>query len=530
MCGILFVLNYGESIELNKYNEMLNTLTNRGPDMSKHIYQKTSSYEYFMGFTRLSIMDLSNTACQPFVKGSVVSVTNGEIYNYKKLIDGYNLKCKTNCDCEVVNLLYERYGLVNTIDELDAEFATILLDDDKLYACRDKYGVRPLFYGWNDELKIIGIASEAKTLHSLFKVIKPLNPQTLLSYNISQGYKKPEPTSFIVEKVYNNMYYGESEKIKELLINAVEKRMDSDRPLGFLLSGGLDSSLILAIASKIMNVDDIYCFTIGLPNSSDVLAAKKVVEYLNIKNHIIVDFNVEDGIKTIKEVIKTIETYDITTIRASTPQYLLAKEINKMNHIKVLLSGEGSDELHGSYRYFKNAPSEKEFDDERKRLLDDLYMYDNLRTDRTMAGNGLEVRVPFLDYEYTNYILKSEAKLFMSGDCIEKKILRDSFKGYLPDEILYRSKEAFSDAVSSNEVNWYKSIEKYANEIISDEEMSKASEKYKHNPPECKEALLYRNIFNEIYPERDELIQYYWLPKFQNKKITDPSATVLDCY
>jgi len=529
------IINYNDGdINPNDYIESLEKLRPRGPDSQRCLIDG----KCFIGFTRLAIMDLSKSATQPFKimkeNKAIYSITNGEIYNYKNLRDMYNIKMQTECDCEVIAPLYEKIGFENMLKELDAEFATIIVDNlsNKVYAGRDRFGVRSLFYGYSTSKKIIGFASEAKALHDIMEVILPIIPNMYYEIDLNDDFsdtlKKYEYYNVdnikICEKVKNH-----EENINDLLTSAVKKRIVSDRPIGFLLSGGLDSSLIVSIASTFIDIDKIVCFTIGIEGSPDVEAAKRVVEYLGIKNHHIVNFTIEDGLNALEEVIKVTETYDTTTVRASTPQYLLASYIKEKTDIRVVLSGEGSDEIYGGYRYFRDAPSFHEFDKERRRLITDLYMFDNLRTDRTVASNGIEVRAPFLDFEHVNYLMSVNSELLMSSkSCIEKKLLRDSFKGYLPTDVLYRSKEAFSDAVSSKDINWYKSVGNKAESLITDDEFK--TEEYEHNQPMTKEALYYRRIFDKIYPGRDKLIEYYWLPKFQKEIVHDPSATILDCY
>lgn len=524
MCGIVCLIQYSSNpIDPNLIASCLDKLSARGPDKSSSHIIDLGVTKIFMGFTRLAIMDTSVLGQQPFVdnpcsgRGNTV-ICNGEIYNYKDLIKKYNIITNSSCDCEVILPLYKQIGFDEMTMEIDAEFAMVLYDAHKniIYAARDKFGVRPLYYGYNKEKRMIGFASEMKVLHDCMEFVDHVNPNEIMTIN---------PYDFRIDideydYVYS-MHDGFSD-IKELLISAVRKRLSSDVPIGFLLSGGLDSSLIVSIAAGILGPDNITCFSIGLEGSPDIEAAKKVVEYLGIIKHHIIPFTINEGLAMIPDVIKSIESYDITTIRASTPQYIMANYIKKNTNIKVLLSGEGSDEIHGSYKYFRNAPSPEDFHKERTRLLEELYMFDNLRTDRTMAHFGLEVRVPFLDIDYVTYVMGIDPSLLMySVDCIEKKIVRDRFKGYLPDEILYRPKEAFSDAVSNAQVNWYHSIIEYANQ-------QEYHNEFYINKPESKEALYYRTIFDKIYPGRDNIIKHYWMPRFQNTKITDPSATILN--
>lgn len=530
MCGILALISKSELNLEEKFKTALAKLNNRGPDdfcIKKYHFQKTTIY---LGFTRLAIRGLEKNAMQPFEYGKIVSICNGEIYNYEFCKEEYSITTESGSDCEIIPKLYDSLGRdffeLNTV--LDAEFATILYDGyyGCIYASRDKYGVRPLFYGTSKDVIMFG--SEMKALVDICDHIEPVNPKNIYKIDFNE-YNNSE-NQLIFSNIFSDPHKINRtiDEIKPLirstLTNAVKKRLVADRPIGFLLSGGLDSSLIVAIATKILGPDKIVCFSIGCENSPDILAAEKVTSFLKIDKHYIFHFDVDDGLEELENVIQTIESYDTTTVRASIPQYLMAKYIKEYTDIKVILSGEGSDELHGSYRYFRDAPSKEEFEAETIRLLDELYMFDNLRTDRTMASQGLEVRVPFLDFEYVNLIKSIDYGLLMNNkDVIEKKILRDSFIGYLPEDILYRSKEAFSDAVSSKEVTWAKELQKEADANVEN------IKDYSHNKPLTKEAELYRRIFNDYYFQ-DDVIKHYWMPKFQKKEITDPSATILDSY
>lgn len=548
MCGILCLIKYNGQIDQTEALECLDKLKARGPDKQNYTIINTNpNVSIFLGFTRLAIMDTSDDGLQPFNDDESYILCNGEIYNHTKLAKQYKINLKTGCDCEILLPLLKIVGFENMIkDELDAEFAIVSYNHNNniVSVARDRYGVRPLYYGYNKEKGLIGFASELKALHPLMEFVEQVKPNVITTVNLhdtsnlyNDGF---DITTILKRKEYyfykdlnasmfmDNIDYIH-EQINSLLTEAVRKRLTSDRKIGFLLSGGLDSSLIVAIACKIIGAENVTCFSIGIEGSPDVVAAKKVVEYLGIKNHHIVPFSVDIGLKYLPDVIQTIETYDITTIRASTPQYIMAKYINENTDIRVLLSGEGSDEIHGSYRYFRDAPNVFLFHWETIRLLEELYCFDNQRTDRTMAGNGLEVRVPFLDFEYVEFIKRINPILLMyRSDYMEKCIVRDSFKGYLPDDILYRSKEAFSDAVSNSEVNWAKTIQIVADKEISEDELENNS--YLINKPKTKDALYFRKIFNNYYPDRDNIIPHYWLPRFQKSEILDPSATVLPSY
>lgn len=544
MCGILCLVQYGgKSLSPEMAQECLKHLAFRGPDRTNSVTVRVNdNVEVFLGFTRLAIMDTSDAGLQPFHDGQDnYVVCNGEIYNYLESAQQHDIKMKTSCDCEIILPLYKKVGFRKMIQQhLDAEFAMVILDKTRgrIHAARDRFGVRPLYYGYNTETGIYGFASELAALHSVMTFVAQVPPHQQVEMVLSPDSSIPTniSTSAIFIPYYdykqlvgNPISENVTTVINHHLTMAVKKRLHSDRPIGFLLSGGLDSSLIVAIATKILGPDNIVCFSIGIEGSPDVAAAKKVVEFLGIKNHHIVPFGVEQGMQALPEVIKYISTYDITTIRASVAQYIMAKYIHDNTNIRVLLSGEGSDEITAGYRYFRDAPNAEELHAETIRLLSELYMFDNLRTDRTMAHWGLEVRVPFLDHDYVELIKTVDPKLLMfTAENMEKKVVRDSFTGYLPHEILYRSKEAFSDAVSSKEVNWYRSIAKHAEATISDQEL--ITNKFKINPPETKEALYYRRIFDQYYPGRDNIIAHYWLPRFQKERVVDPSATILKSY
>jgi asparagine synthase (glutamine-hydrolysing) len=293
-----------------------------------------------------------------------------------------------------------------------------------------------------------------------------------------------------------------------------------DSQIGCFLSGGLDSSLVCAIAAK--TIPDIHAYTIGMVGSSDIEAAKIVAKYLGIQHHVYT-YTAEEGINAIQSVIYALETYDVTTIRASIPQYLLSQKIKESGHVRVLLSGEGSDELFGGYQYFKNSPSPAALAEESNRLISELYMYDNLRTDRVTAAWGLEVRVPFLDKKLVTYVNSIDPSYrSSSSDKLEKLLLRESFTGYLPENILLRPKEAFSDAVSnSTGETWKEILAAHINTFADNPEVMQI------NAPTL-EAKYYRYVYNMYYP--NDLIKDYWMPKWITQKSWDPSATTIDCY
>lgn len=555
MCGILFIYSLSGFTNSDKklLSECLATMIPRGPDMSNEIYIDSKAY---MGFRRLSIMDTSINGLQPFEDIGNYIICNGEIYNHDELQTRYGIRYNSDSDCEVLLPLY--HELHNEpkefIKKLDGEFALVIYDirTNMIHAARDRYGVRPLFCGFNEEKGWLGFASDVRALHSIMTYVMPLQPNQLLSYNFNEINREMFMSGSIFEgqqlfrlkksyEIKNDIItdiQDISDGIHNLLINAVKKRLMADRQIGFLLSGGLDSSLVVAIASQIIDPQDIICFSIGLKGSVDIAAAKKVAEYLGITNHHCVEFTIQEGLDVIEEVIEELASYDTTTIRASVAQYLLAKYISTKTHVRVVLSGEGSDEIFGGYRYERDAPSADHLHDDLVRLVEELYKYDCLRTDRTLAAWGLEARCPFLDHELVDFVMRIDPALKMSSKTvIEKKILRDAFSfNYLPDEILYRSKEAFSDAVSAlgtGELSWKDELARYINKCISDKEFEAGYDSYYYDlypGPKTKEAYYYRKIFEKYYPGRDNLIKDYWMPRFQNDDIVDPSATILKSY
>lgn len=526
MCGIFFTLN--TSLNENELNIIFNRSSHRGPD--KSVIKKYNENMFF-GFHRLSIMDISDDGMQPFENQRFVVICNGEIYNYLELQNSTNHSSKSDCEC--ILDVFENYSVKNLkklFNNFDAEFAMIVYDKqtNDVIIGRDPFGVRPLYYGIDTDNNELYVSSEMKSIPDFIENVRQFPPGHYTVFNSNtfnsslkfvKYYKDLEDTYYVG---FSQMMYSD---VRNLLTKAVQKRTMGDRKIGCLLSGGLDSSIIASILIKY--IPNLQVFSVGFEGSVDIIAAKKVAKYLGIpsKNHHIVNFDANQGISIIEEVIQQIETYDITTIRASIPQYLLSKYIKENTDITVLFSGEGSDELTAGYAYFKNAPSLNSLQEETKIRLEELHCFDNLRTDRTTAKFGLEVRIPFLDKDFVNYYfhINPEYK-FSSEKHIEKYILRKAFEGYLPTEILMRPKEAFSDAVSSKKDSWIEILK----ETLSNINFDNLNE-FEHNTPKTKEALYYRNIFEKYYNERSEVLPHYWMPNW-NPYVIDPSATVLKCY
>jgi asparagine synthase (glutamine-hydrolysing) len=524
MCGFM-VYKKGD-IKREDFEQGLFKIKHRGPDMTNIVIDDKGMW----GFHRLSIMDLSDSGMQPFNHvdhDGIRVVCNGELYGFRKLKEELeNDYCFTSeSDCEILIPLYEKYG-VAMFEKLDAEFAMVLYDsaNDLLIAGRDPIGIRPLFYGYSKVSNEIMFASEAKALIELCDEIMP--------FPVGCYYINGEFVQYYDASKYSKFITGSIDEItngiKERLEEGVIKRLDADAPVGFLLSGGLDSSLVCAIAAKHLN-KKIKTFVIGMSDDAiDMKYAKMVADYID-SDHTEVRMTKEEILSSLREVIYQLETWDITTIRASMGMYLVCKYIRDNTDIKVLLTGEISDELFG-YKYTDFAPNKEEFQKESEKRIKELYMYDVLRADRCISGTSLEARVPFGDLEFVDYVMGIDPAIKMNTYNEGKYLLRKAFEGdYLPQEILHRDKAAFSDAVGHSLADYLK---EYAEEQYSDEDLEKAIEKYQEHTPFTKESLLYRDIFEEFYPNQGHMIKDYWMPnkEWPGCNVNDPSARVLSNY
>lgn len=522
MCGIMYCGDL--KISENLFKSSFEKIKYRGPDMSKIL----KSNKGYFGFHRLAIMDLSENGMQPFTLNNDILICNGEVYEFQKLKDQLKNKYefKSKSDCEILLPLYNEYKF-KMFNMLDSEFVLVLYDslEDEIIAARDPIGIRPMFYGYTINNKIC-FASEAKALVDICNIVKPF---PIGSYYYKNKFHKYNN----ITKIKNNNYSNIDEIYKEInerLTNGVIKRLDADAPVGFLLSGGLDSSLVCAIASKYYKKYNkkIKTFAIGMDKDPiDLKYAKEVSKYLDTI-HTEVIMTKKDIINSLEEVIYTLETYDITTIRASLGMYLLCKYIKNNTDIKVILTGEISDELFG-YKYSDFAPNSKEFQKESEKRVKELYMYDVLRADRCISSNGLEGRVPFGDLKFVDYVLNINPELKLNKYNKGKYLLRKSFTdNYLPEDILFREKAAFSDAVGHSMVDYLK---EYANNKYTDEEFNQKKELYNYyKKPFTKESLLYREIFEKHYKNHADMIKDYWMPNKKWVKVNDPSARVLSNY
>lgn len=461
------------------------------------------------GFNRLSIMDLSSNGNQPFKYNSCELVCNGEVYNYQSLKEllSNEYTFHSNSDCEILIPLYYKYGIEIMCKMLDAEFSLVLYDNEtnSIMAARDPMGIRPMFYGYTKEDHKISFASEAKALIDYCEDIMPFPPGHYYKDGQFICYNDLSDPNFINNDNLNVIFTN----IKTKLISAVEKRLHADAPIGYLLSGGLDSSLVCSIAQRLIN-KPIKTFAIGMESDPiDLKYAKQAAEFLGT-DHTEVIITKDDVLSSLEEVIYHLETFDITTIRASIGMYLLCKYIHENTDLKVILTGEVSDELFG-YKYTDFAPSPSEFQKESQKRIKELYMYDVLRADRCISAHALEGRVPFADIDFVNYVISINPATKMNTYNKGKYLLRKAFEGenYLPTNLLYREKAAFSDAVGHSLVDYLK---EYAEEKYSDTDLQLAKEKYEYSTPFTKESLLYRNIFEKYYAGNAKWIKDFWMP------------------
>ena len=471
-------------------------------------------------------MGLNEAGMQPFIMGKNAVVCNGEIYGFRpiraRMMDKYGLKSES--DCEILLPLYHEYGM-EMFGMLDAEFALILYDgeQDKLIAARDPIGIRPLFYGYLESGAIV-FASEAKNLVGLVSRIIPFPPGHYYCDGKFTAYTDLTHVARYTVADVDHVCNG----IRKRLITGVEKRLDADAPVGFLLSGGLDSSLVCAISAKLLK-KPIRTFAIGMDiDAIDLKYAREVADYIG-SEHTEVIISRDDVVNALETVVSILGTYDITTIRASIGMYLVCKAIHESTDIRVLLTGEISDELFG-YKYTDFAPDPGAFQAEARKRIEELYMYDVLRADRCISVNSLEARVPFGDLEFVRYVMSIDPAMKMNTYGKGKYLLRRAFEGdWLPKSILYREKAAFSDAVGHSMVD---DLKAYAEEKYSDEAFEAGCAKYQFARPFTKESLLYRDLFEKYYPGQAEMIADFWMPNksWKGCDVNDPSARVLANY
>ena len=521
MCSIMGYCS--ENADYTLFKKGFDRTLSRGPDDSRIV----DTGKGLLGFHRLAIMGLQPEGMQPFRLGSSYVVCNGEIYGFEQIrkelqTKGYSFQ--SGSDCEILLPLYQEYG-VEMFRMLDAEFALILYDGDtKSYiAARDPIGIRPLYYGYDPSGTIV-FASEPQNLMGLCGKIMPFPPGHYYKDGKFVCYR--DITS--VKEVCRDDLDTVCAAIREKLIAGIQKRLVSDAKVGFLLSGGLDSSLVCAVAQKCSD-RPIRTFAIGMSEDAiDLKYAREVADYIG-SQHTEVYMTPEEVLDSLETVIALLGTYDITTIRASMGMYLVCRAIHEQTDIRVLLTGEISDELFG-YKYTDFAPSAEEFQKEAVKRVRELHMYDVLRADRCISVNSLEARVPFGDLDFVEYVMGIDPELKRNKYGKGKYLLRHAFEGdYLPHSILYREKAAFSDAVGHSMVDYLKD---YAERRYTDEEFEEKRLAYSHARPFTKESLLYREIFETYYPDQSGMIVDFWMPNktWKGCDVNDPSARVLANY
>ena len=521
MCSIM---GYdGKDIAGEEFKKALDATISRGPDDTRIVETKSS----ILGFHRLAIMGLTAEGMQPFSLGDDYCVCNGEIYCFRPIKEKLKTKYifKSDSDCEIILPLYREMGL-DMFKSLDSEFALVIYDSkkDSLIAGRDPIGIRPLFYGYSKSGKI-AFASEAKNLMPLCDKVMPFPPGHYYADGEFVRYADPTAVDEYVKEDLDTI----CKNIHDKLVAGIEKRLDSDAPLGFLLSGGLDSSLVCSVSQKLLG-KPIRTFAIGMSEDAiDLKYAKEVAEYIG-SDHSEIIITKDDVLGAVDKVIQVLETFDITTVRASIGMYLICKAIHERTDVRVLMTGEISDELFG-YKYTDFAPSAEEFQKEAAKRISQLYMYDVLRADRCISANSLEARVPFGDLDFVKYVMAIDPAKKLNTYGKGKYLLRRAFEGdYLPQSILYREKAAFSDAVGHSMVDY---IKEYANALYSDEEFEQKRKKFAyHAMPFTKESLMYREIFEKYYPGQAEMIVDFWMPNksWKGCDVDDPSARVLSNY
>ena len=550
MCGIFSIINnnFSKELVLRQFEKG----KSRGPESSKTIFLEYPSI--FLGFHRLAINGYNDELSeQPFFIEGVYLICNGEIYNWRHLYSMMGVNGYSKSDCEVIIHMYIKYGIEQTLQMLDGVFAFVLVDtnSNNIYIARDTFGVRPLFMQKNDSQ--FTFASELKQLDGIMNNSekKQFNPGTYsqIKYNIFKNWKNS--TTVYKEIIKNKQFMGLSvptksmfsdnsiyyycNEIKKSLKEAVKKRVNNtDRKIACLLSGGLDSSLIAALVKQLCPEKELTTWSIGLEGSEDLKYARIVADHLGTKHNEIV-ISEEEFLSCFESVIYAIESYDTTTVRASVGNWLISKYIKEQSDCKVVFNGDGSDEVCGGYMYFHCAPDSIEFDKECKKLLSEIHWFDVLRSDRSISSHGLEARTPFLDTNFVHTYLSIPVDIrnhVTNGQC-EKYLLRKAFdNGLLPKEVLWRTKEAFSDGVSSQTRPWFQVIQEHIKYNIfnnNDKILENQNKFYKYNQPNTLEQLHYRMIFESYFPNCNlNIIPKFWMPNFVDA--TDASARTLDVY
>jgi asparagine synthase (glutamine-hydrolysing) len=557
MCGIFALFN-----NLKYSNEIIKMLflegKSRGPEDSQ--FQYILDHNMYIGFHRLAINGYQDEkANQPFQINNICLICNGEIYNHKKLYEYLGITPKSRSDCEVILHCYEKFGIEYTLKLLDGVFAFILIDfnKNKIFAARDLFGVRPMFMNTfiqidKDKTNIgYALASELKSIEgfdSFTNDVKQVKPGSLITFSIN-GEQVALESQKQINQIQDFCHFSKEKDNNEILKSvythledAVIKRVENtDREIACLLSGGLDSSLIAALVKKHYK-GELHTWSIGMEGSEDLKYAQMVADHIDSVHHSIV-VSEEELLDAIPYVIRTIESYDTTTVRASVGNWLICKYIKEYSNAKVIFNGDGADEVMGGYMYFYMAPTSLDFDKECVRLLEDICYFDVLRSDRSISSHGLEARTPFLDRAFvSNYLsISPDIRHYAKNGQCEKYIMRAAVEKYdnylLPKEVLWRTKEAFSDGVSKKTKSWFEIIQdhiknkeyNHINEKIQKNILNKMNP-YGFNKPKTLEQMYYRDIFCKYYKSAScqKSIPYFWMPRFVNA--SDASARTLNIY
>ena len=518
----------------------MQTLAARGPE-GMHIVDISGCT---LGFTRLAINGLNKNGMQPMQRKNTMWVCNGEIYNWKELAFEYGIKNRSGSDCEILGELYEIFchreiPLEELFRALDGVFALIIVDSlrQRVVVARDPYGVRPLYTGMSEggqryfgsEIKSLTPVCDSieSVLPGHFQVLSGKTVDTYAAYHTVPFLKNPQLA----------LLNGAMSAVRCSLEDSVSKRLMTDRPIAALLSGGLDSSLIAALVAKKLRERGalpLETYSIGMEGSPDLYHAKLVADFIG-SNHTEIIMTAEEFFNAIPAVIRDIESFDTTTVRASVGNWLVSKHIAAKSDAKVVFNGDGADEVWGSYLYFYNAPSPHAYEAEVGRLLKDIHMFDVLRSDRCVSSHGLEPRTPYLDKQFVGVArgIATHLRRPVKGLQSEKWLMRVAFEaeGLLPKEVLWRKKEAFSDGVSGTEKSWYQITQDMALEKVGANWMQDAAKRYPTDTPTTAEKFYYRKIFDDIYGEKHAAVNvpYFWMPKWY-PGITDPSARTLSVY
>jgi asparagine synthase (glutamine-hydrolysing) len=548
MCCIWALLGDCKSLDLHGNIRSFMTMQSRGPD-STRIEIGTN---YVLGFHRLAINDLSIAGQQPFTyhtdDSDYLLICNGEIYNAEQLIEDYDISTKSSSDCAVILplfiLLQHDFTRLNQL--LHGEYSLVIIkthnNSVEFFASTDPLSIRPLFMCVNNHniafsSLLHGLTSFKGEIHRVPQCTYITGTYNHVTNKVShkQGRYFPYIPHTITDFQYTTENVQLYSTIVETLSNCIERRLTSDVPIGCLLSGGLDSSLVAAIASRKMALTGqrLRTFSIGMEGSTDIEYAIMVAKHIG-SEHTTVTFTQQEGLSAIADVLRATETFDITTIRASAGQFLLSKYIRNNTNIRVLLNGDGADECQMGYLYFYLAPSDEEAQEDSFRLMDQIHLYDGLRVDRCMSYNGLEARVPFLDKDFVDLYRQIDPQLKRPSDeRMEKFLIRKAFEvmykydPIIPNEVLWRQKEAFSDGISSKTKSWYLVVQEHIEKIMRDENFNPLE--WKHVPPPSKEAYYYRYMFNSMFGERcSSVIPKYWMPSWV--ETNEPSARILSIY